>query len=458
MQNPAAHALRMLYAPPSVDPLRQEWHDAVGELDDDVSLEEGEWGDGSGAQVEELDEDGVPVVSAVSRASSGCILDAPGAVQVDNFTDLDDVLGGTAEATAEAGGGSGSGGGGYVPSALTRSVAGGTATTARAQPAHAAAAAQLGLLISVQHTPAGSTSGPAAGSRSGGGVSAGGGGALDKLHSRGGVLAGARAAAAATLAAAAAAGAASGAQAVETLEDLVRSRQLPGAGALLPPPPPPLGGGGGARPGDSGGDEAEFEVLDAGNTPHLPLGPVWDDPSVLPEPPQHGHAGGSSGGSGAAAAAVRAEVAAVQRGDVATLPGEPLATDSGADTRLVGISTSAMLEAMGLGDRCVSDESGDGDASGRGEGKRGSGGGGSGDAEDTVDLELDLTRGLDKVFAVSMSSTEAAAAASTAAVAAEDAASATQPAAPAAGAVAAATQASSAPGGGADDTAVEAFV
>eukprot|EP00955_Chlamydomonas_euryale_P076606 362723-Chlamydomonas_euryale.AAC.2 len=32
MQNPAAHALRMLYAPPSVDPLRQEWHDAVGEV------------------------------------------------------------------------------------------------------------------------------------------------------------------------------------------------------------------------------------------------------------------------------------------------------------------------------------------------------------------------------------------------------------------------------------------
>lgn len=36
-----------------------------------------------------LDEEGIPVVSAISRTSSGCILDAPGAVQVRLHVHLD---------------------------------------------------------------------------------------------------------------------------------------------------------------------------------------------------------------------------------------------------------------------------------------------------------------------------------------------------------------------------------
>ena len=39
-----------------------------------------------------------------------------------------------------------------------------------------------------------------------------------------------------------------------------------------------------------------------------------------------------------------------EEGVVATLPGEPLATDSGADTELISINTQDMLERMGLGE------------------------------------------------------------------------------------------------------------
>ncbi|GAX82624.1 hypothetical protein CEUSTIGMA_g10050.t1 [Chlamydomonas eustigma] len=66
---------------PGIHPLQQDWLDAKEE-DDDLPVEEGDWVDVQ----EVVDEEGIPVQSAISRSSSGCILDGPGAVQVDNFT------------------------------------------------------------------------------------------------------------------------------------------------------------------------------------------------------------------------------------------------------------------------------------------------------------------------------------------------------------------------------------
>lgn len=65
-----------------VHPLKKEWLDAADAEFDDVPEEVGDWVD-----VEDLDDDGIPVVSGITRTSSACILDAPGAVQVDNFTE-----------------------------------------------------------------------------------------------------------------------------------------------------------------------------------------------------------------------------------------------------------------------------------------------------------------------------------------------------------------------------------
>ena len=69
-----------------VHPLHKEWMDAETEFDD-VPEEVGDWVD-----QEELDEDGIPVVSGVTRERSSCILDAPGAVHVDNFTDDEELI------------------------------------------------------------------------------------------------------------------------------------------------------------------------------------------------------------------------------------------------------------------------------------------------------------------------------------------------------------------------------
>ncbi len=76
-----ALALQQMFVPQGVDPLRQEWLDAAGELDQEVSMQVDD-----DLEREELDENGIPVLSAITRSSSACILDAPGVVQVDNFT------------------------------------------------------------------------------------------------------------------------------------------------------------------------------------------------------------------------------------------------------------------------------------------------------------------------------------------------------------------------------------
>lgn len=56
-----------------------------------------------------------------------------------------------------------------------------------------------------------------------------------------------------------------------------------------------------------------------------------------------------------------------EEGVVATLPGEPLATDSGADTQLISINTQDMLERMGLGECPRKERRAGGQVQGRGE-------------------------------------------------------------------------------------------
>uniref|UniRef100_A0A7S0YRV7 Uncharacterized protein n=1 Tax=Polytomella parva TaxID=51329 RepID=A0A7S0YRV7_9CHLO len=85
------------------DPLRKEWRLAVSDVDDSVPEEQGEWTDAADffrnaaaktavvEESEEMDEDGVAVVR-LRRASSGCFLDGPGDIKVDNFAPPEDFF------------------------------------------------------------------------------------------------------------------------------------------------------------------------------------------------------------------------------------------------------------------------------------------------------------------------------------------------------------------------------
>ncbi|KAG1678153.1 hypothetical protein FOA52_016089 [Chlamydomonas sp. UWO 241] len=385
--NPAARALRTLFAPPAVDALRKEWEDAAGELDDDVPLEQGDWLT-TGVQVEELDEDGLPVVCAISRSSSSCILDAPGAVQVDNFTDFAEAGGGGTPVVGD----------GYMPSAAA-------VVPNRAPAAHVAAMQQFGAVFAAQAAQAAQRAQRAWAARQGGGGDAAAaaagsvGGPVrtleDELRGMSFPASGGGRAAPAPAPRAAAAPALAPASAAEscvmTREDEIRVRAA--AGKLPGAPPLPRAAAGSGREDD---EAVEFEEVHPGRRGALlDMLPDWADPSVLPEP---GRGGGGAEGEEAVA---RADVAAAAAGTLATLPGEPLVSDSGADARLVpntAVNTAQMLAAMGLGGG--GEEEGEGEGSGSAgvggsgavPGPGGGGGGGRG-GRGEVDLEIDLTRG-----------------------------------------------------------------